>query len=304
MLARLQQFDPPGVFARSLAECLALQLRDRDRLDPGDGRRCSTISTCWRRRDLDRPEQACGVLPDDLPEMIAELKALNPKPGLAFAHDVVETVVPDIFVLPTPGGGWRVELNAATLPKVLVNTAYHTELMRPQPSTSARKEYLGRALPVGELAGQGARSARPDGAQGRRGGGRPAAAASSSTACSICGRWCCATSPSRDRTAREHGLARHRRQVRRHAARQLPLQVFLLQCAAGNQWRGEPFGRGDPPADEDHDRARGSGAACCRTTRSSRRCAPGASRSPGGRSPNIASRWRSRRRCSAAGARH
>ncbi len=129
VLARLQQFDPPGVFARSLQECLALQLRDRDRLDPAMVALIDHLDLL-AQAEFQALIKACGVLPDDLPEMIAELKALNPKPGLAFAQDPIEAVVPDIFVLPTPGGGWRVELNSATLPRVLVNRVYYGELAR------------------------------------------------------------------------------------------------------------------------------------------------------------------------------
>jgi RNA polymerase sigma-54 factor len=140
VLARLQLFDPPGVFARSLKECLALQLKDRDRLDPA---MAALLDHLDLLAQVEFPAliKACGVLPDDLPEMIAELKALNPKPGLVFAQDPIEAVVPDIFVLPTPGGGWRVELNSATLPKVLVNKAYHSELTRQTVDKRAR-EYV------------------------------------------------------------------------------------------------------------------------------------------------------------------
>ena len=127
VLARLQQFDPPGVLARSVKECLALQLRDAGRLDPAMQALLQHLDLLVHG-ELERLQKVCGVLPDDLPEMIAEIKALNPKPGLAFAHEVVETMVPDVLVLPMSGGGWRVELNAATLPRVLVNTAYYTEL--------------------------------------------------------------------------------------------------------------------------------------------------------------------------------
>jgi RNA polymerase sigma-54 factor len=140
VLARLQQFDPAGVFARSLAECLALQLRDRDRLDPAMAGLIEHLDLL-ALADFPALIRACGVLPDDLPEMIAELKALNPKPGLAFAQDPIEAVVPDIFVLPTPAGGWRVELNSATLPKVLVNRTYHAELARHTTDKRAR-EYV------------------------------------------------------------------------------------------------------------------------------------------------------------------
>jgi RNA polymerase sigma-54 factor len=140
VLARLQHFDPPGVLARSVKECLALQLRDASRLDPAMQALLDNLDLLIQA-DLDRLQRVCGVLPDDLPEMIAELKALNPKPGLLFAHEVVQTVVPDLFVLPLPGGGWRVELNAATLPKVLVNAAYYTELSGRAVDKRA-KEYL------------------------------------------------------------------------------------------------------------------------------------------------------------------
>ncbi len=140
VLARLQQLDPPGVLARSVEECLALQLRDAGRLDPAMQALLDHLDLLARGA-LDRLQKACGVLPDDLPEMIAELKALNPKPGLAFAHEVALTVVPDVFVLPVPGGGWRVELNAATLPRVLVNAAYYAELSGHAGDKRA-KEYL------------------------------------------------------------------------------------------------------------------------------------------------------------------
>jgi RNA polymerase sigma-54 factor len=140
VLVRLQHLDPPGVLARSVKECLALQLRDADRLDPAMQALLDHLDLL-AHGDLDRLQKACGVLAEDLPEMIAELKTLDPKPGLAFAHEVVETVVPDVFVLPTPGGGWRVELNTATLPRVLVNTAYYTELCGRTVDKRA-KEYL------------------------------------------------------------------------------------------------------------------------------------------------------------------
>jgi len=144
VLARLQLFDPPGVFARSLKECLALQLRDVDRLDPAMAALLEHLDLL-AQADFPALIRLCGVLPDDLPEMIGELKALNPKPGLAFAQDPIEAVVPDIFVLPTPGGGWRVELNSATLPKVLVNRAYCAELTRQTADRRAR-EYVSERL--------------------------------------------------------------------------------------------------------------------------------------------------------------
>jgi RNA polymerase sigma-54 factor len=140
VLAQLQRCDPPGVMARSVKECLALQLRDANRLDPAMEALLDHLDLL-AHADIDGLLKRSGVLAEDLPEMIAELKALNPKPGLAFAHEVVEAVVPDVFVLPTRGGGWRVELNAATLPKVLVNTSYYAELSG-RTTDKRSKEYL------------------------------------------------------------------------------------------------------------------------------------------------------------------
>ena len=139
VLDRLQQFDPPGVFARSLKECLALQLREANRLDPAIAALLEHLELL-AEVDLATLARACGVLEEDLPEMIAEVKALYPKPGLAYASEPIAAVVPDIFVQRTPTG-WRVELNSATLPRVLINQAYYVELSR-QATDKPAKAYL------------------------------------------------------------------------------------------------------------------------------------------------------------------
>jgi RNA polymerase sigma-54 factor len=143
VLARLQQFDPPGVFARSLRECLALQLREANRLDPAMAALLEHLELLVEA-DPTSLARRCGVAEDDLSEMIAEIKALRPKPGLAYASEPVAAVVPDIFVQRTPSG-WRVELNAATLPRVLVNHNYFVELSR-QASDKPAKAYLSERL--------------------------------------------------------------------------------------------------------------------------------------------------------------
>jgi RNA polymerase sigma-54 factor len=143
VLACLQQFDPPGVFARSLKECLALQLREANRLDPAMAALLDHLELLVEA-DLGALARACGVLEDDLPEMIAEIKALYPKPGLAYASDPVAAIVPDIFVQPA-SGAWRVELNGATLPRVLVNHSYYLELSG-QATDKPAKAYLSERL--------------------------------------------------------------------------------------------------------------------------------------------------------------
>jgi RNA polymerase sigma-54 factor len=143
VLERLQRFDPPGVFARSLQECLALQLREANRLDPAMAALLDHLELLVEA-DFATLARWCGVAEDDLPEMIAELKALHPKPGLAYDSEPVAAVVPDIFVQRIPGA-WRVELNAATLPRVLVNHNYYVELSR-RATDKPVKAYLSERL--------------------------------------------------------------------------------------------------------------------------------------------------------------
>jgi RNA polymerase sigma-54 factor len=123
VLAVLQGFDPPGVFARDLAECLALQLKDRDRYDPAMAALLANLDLI-RKRDFATLKAVCKVDLDDIKEMVAEIRRLDPKPGNAYGADPIQSVVPDIFVRAAPDGTWIVELNSETLPRVLVNNQY------------------------------------------------------------------------------------------------------------------------------------------------------------------------------------
>jgi RNA polymerase sigma-54 factor len=127
VLGILQGFDPPGVCARDLAECLTLQLKERDRFDPAMQALIARLDLL-ARRDFAALRKICGVGDEDLAEMIAEIRNLNPKPGLAFGSAIVQPIVPDVFVRSGPDGGWIVELNSDTLPKVLVNQTYYAEV--------------------------------------------------------------------------------------------------------------------------------------------------------------------------------
>jgi RNA polymerase sigma-54 factor len=127
VLGIVQGFDPPGIAARDLAECLALQLKERDRFDPAMEALITRLDLL-ARRDFAVLKKICGVGDEDLADMIAEIRRLNPKPGLAFGSAVVQPIVPDVFVRPGPDGGWIVELNSDTLPKVLVNQSYYAEV--------------------------------------------------------------------------------------------------------------------------------------------------------------------------------
>jgi RNA polymerase sigma-54 factor len=127
VLSLLQTFDPVGVMARNLSECLALQLADKDRLDPAMQVMIDNLELL-ARRDLAALKRLCGVDSEDLSEMIGEIQQLNPKPGLAFGAETAQEVVPDVFLKRNPKGGWLIELNSDTLPKVLVNTRYYSEI--------------------------------------------------------------------------------------------------------------------------------------------------------------------------------
>lgn len=129
VLERLQSFDPPGVLARDLAECLAIQQKTRDRFDPAMEKLLQNLDLLVKR-DFNALRKACQVDTEDLTEMIQEIQALNPKPGLAFGTEIVQPVVPDVFVREKPGGGWMVELNTDTLPRVLVNSRYYAQITK------------------------------------------------------------------------------------------------------------------------------------------------------------------------------
>jgi len=139
-LERLQRFDPSGIFARDLRECLTLQLADRDRLDPAMAKLVENLDLL-ARRDYAALKRRCRVDDDDLADMIAEIRALNPKPALAFDHKTAEPVVPDVFVRRRGRRSWTVELNNDTLPRVLVNHRYYARVTAETQDKAAR-EYL------------------------------------------------------------------------------------------------------------------------------------------------------------------
>ncbi len=144
VLAVLQSFDPPGVCARNLAECLAIQLKERDRCDPAMAALLANLDLL-AKRDFAALRKICGVNEEDLTEMIAEIRSLNPKPGLAFGSVVVQPIVPDVYVRTGADGGYVVELNSDTLPKVLVNHSYYAEVSRAAVSEK-EKAYLAESL--------------------------------------------------------------------------------------------------------------------------------------------------------------
>ena len=143
-LLKLQSLEPTGVFARGLAECLALQLIERDRFDPAMQAMIANLPAL-ARRDYAHLRKACGVDDEDLADMIAEIRRLEPKPGRAFGDPPGAPAIPDVFVLAAPDRTWRVELNSQALPRVLVNDVY-AAVIRRGASRDEDRQYISAQL--------------------------------------------------------------------------------------------------------------------------------------------------------------
>jgi RNA polymerase sigma-54 factor len=142
-LALVQGLEPPGVAARSLAECLALQAKAADRYDPAMARLIDNLDLLSKGRMADL-KRICGVDDEDLADMVRELRAYDPKPGCRFSATAAEDVTPDVFVRRTRGG-FAVELNQATLPRLLVNRRYYQEL-KSGPQDKQSRAWLSECL--------------------------------------------------------------------------------------------------------------------------------------------------------------
>jgi RNA polymerase sigma-54 factor len=138
VLAAVQRFDPPGIGARSLKECLALQLREQNRLDPAMAALLDNLELL-ASRNIKALVKICGVDAEDIADMAAEIRRLNPKPALAFGDAAIQPVIPDVVMRQAPDGGWHIELNAETLPRVLVNTTYYARVRQGVRSASERE---------------------------------------------------------------------------------------------------------------------------------------------------------------------
>ncbi|MBM08195.1 MAG: RNA polymerase sigma-54 factor [Magnetovibrio sp.] len=138
VIKRLQLFDPPGIFARDLRECLAIQLRDKNRLDP-----CITIFLdhldLVAKRELESIAKICQCNLEDVKDMIAEIQALDPKPAVKFNTDIIQPITPDVLIHANPKGGWIIELNSASLPRVLINNEYYAKIQEYKHSKEDRQ---------------------------------------------------------------------------------------------------------------------------------------------------------------------
>ncbi|TGP54093.1 RNA polymerase factor sigma-54 [bacterium M00.F.Ca.ET.230.01.1.1] len=144
VLGVCQTFEPAGLFARDLAECLSLQLAVRDRLDPAMKALVANLELL-ARRDFQTLKRICGVDEEDLLDMLAEIRALDPRPGLAFSGGASDAIVADVEVRAANDGTWAVELNADTLPRVLVDNVYFARVSS-HAKDQAEKDFLAECL--------------------------------------------------------------------------------------------------------------------------------------------------------------
>lgn len=126
--AAMMRFEPTGMFAHDLRECLAVQLAELDRLDPAMQALLDNLDLL-AARDMRRLMAVCGVDAADLADMAAELRRLDPKPGAAFEAGPIVPVVPDVLLRAAPNGEWLLELNPETIPRVLANQAFCTRIL-------------------------------------------------------------------------------------------------------------------------------------------------------------------------------
>ncbi|MGL4496886.1 MAG: RNA polymerase factor sigma-54, partial [Beijerinckiaceae bacterium] len=127
MLACIQGFDPSGVGCRSLSECLAIQLKEKDRYDPAMATVIERLDLL-AKRDFQALMKIAQIDEEDLRGIIAEIRALDPKPGRIYGGEPSAPVIPDVFIRPASNGGWIIELNSDALPRVLVNQAYYARV--------------------------------------------------------------------------------------------------------------------------------------------------------------------------------
>ena len=142
VLAGIQCFDPSGVGARDLAECIAIQAREADRYDPAMATMIAHLALVAKGA-FPQLKRICGVDDEDLADMIRELRGYDPRPGLRFGGDGAPAVVPDLYIRQT-AKGWAVEINSGTLPRLLVNRRYYTELA--QGAAAKSKAWLSEQL--------------------------------------------------------------------------------------------------------------------------------------------------------------
>lgn len=143
ILGRLQQMEPAGIFARSLKECLSLQMADRDRLDPLMVQVLDHLDLVAAGK-IAQLEKICRADQHEILDMIHELRALNPKPGLSFATETIQQIIPDLRLRPTGDAGWKVDLVSEAYPALRIDAQAYRHLRTQARQLGDRKYVAGR----------------------------------------------------------------------------------------------------------------------------------------------------------------
>ncbi len=144
VLAKFQTFDPPGIGARNLRECLAIQLQEKDRFDPAMQKLIENLPLL-AKREFEKLMKLCEVSREDFNDMIREIKELDPRPAARYEPILSQNVVPDVLIRQKRDGSWAIDLNPETLPRVLVNHSYHAELTSAV-KTPEGKEFIAECM--------------------------------------------------------------------------------------------------------------------------------------------------------------
>ena len=142
ILQRVQQFDPIGVGARDLQECLLLQLEQLDETTPWLTEARDLVATHLHvlgNKDFVTLVRQTHLSESQLSQVVALIRTLQPRPGAALFEETADYEVPDVLVRKDQGR-WLVELNPETLPKVRINNTY-ASLIKSVP-TGPDKDYL------------------------------------------------------------------------------------------------------------------------------------------------------------------
>ena len=145
ILRIMQGFEPSGIFARDLKECLSIQLKDLNRLDPQMQKLLDNLELLGQRK-FKELKKICAADDEDLATMIADIKMLNPKPAADYHSDTASNIIPDVFVRTNKQGDYLIELNNMSLPRLLINKEYYSEIKNISGKNKEAKRYIKEQL--------------------------------------------------------------------------------------------------------------------------------------------------------------
>ena len=139
VLDTLQMIEPAGLFARTLAECLKLQAKDKALLDEMLESILDNLHLLGSGK-FDLLKRRCGCNDEELAEKLRVIKSFDPKPGLQFSSEAINIREPDLKIT-KKDDGWLVTLNKSTLPSVIIDKTY-AKTVRKSKMDAEQKEFI------------------------------------------------------------------------------------------------------------------------------------------------------------------